>query len=123
MTRAATVADHLQLAGPGREAAQWWWRAAEMARELYAHAEAHAHMVRALTLGYPQLPGRIALGEVLVVLGRYREALAEFETAAAIAGGRGMRRGRAAQAGSSTSSPTYTTGWATGTWPRRISPW
>ncbi len=88
-TRAATVAGHLQLAGRDSEAAQWWWRAAEVARELYVHAEAHAHLVRALALGYPQLPGRIALGEVLVVLGRYREALAEFETAAAIAGGEG----------------------------------
>jgi DNA-binding SARP family transcriptional activator/tetratricopeptide (TPR) repeat protein len=85
-TRAATVADHLQLAGRDAEAAQWWWRAAQSARELYAHAEAYAHLVRALALGYPQLPGRIALGEVLVVLGRYREALAEFETAAALAG-------------------------------------
>ena len=85
-TRAATVADHLQLAGRDAEAAQWWWRAAQVARELYAHAEAYAHLVRALALGYPQLPGRIALGEVLVVLGRYREALAEFETAAALAG-------------------------------------
>ncbi len=87
-TRAATVAGHLQLAGRDAEAAQWWWRAAEVARELYAHAEARAHLVRALALGYPQLPGRIALGDVLVVLGRYREALAEFETAAAIAGDR-----------------------------------
>jgi DNA-binding SARP family transcriptional activator/tetratricopeptide (TPR) repeat protein len=85
-TRAATVADHLQLAGRDTDAAQWWWRAAQVARELYAHAEAHAHLVRALALGYPQLPGRIALGEVLVVLGRYREALAELETAAALAG-------------------------------------
>jgi DNA-binding SARP family transcriptional activator len=85
-TRAATVADHLQLAGRDAQAAQWWWRAAQSARDLYAHAEAHAHLVRALALGYPQLPGRIALGEVLVVLGRYREALAEFETAAALAG-------------------------------------
>jgi DNA-binding SARP family transcriptional activator/tetratricopeptide (TPR) repeat protein len=84
-TRAATIADHLQLAGRDAEAAQWWWRAAQVARELYAHAQAHAHLVRALALGYPQLPGRIALGEVLVVLGRYREALAEFETAAALA--------------------------------------
>ena len=88
-TRAATVADHLQLAGRDAEAAQWWWRAAEVARELYAHAEARAHLVRALALGYPRLPGRIALGEVLVVLGRYREALAEFESAAALAGGEG----------------------------------
>ena len=96
-TRAATVADHLELAGREAEAARWWWRAAEVARELYAHAEARAYLTRALALGYPQLPGRIALGEVLVVLGRYREALAEFETAAAIAsGGEGDR---AAQAG------------------------
>jgi DNA-binding SARP family transcriptional activator/tetratricopeptide (TPR) repeat protein len=84
-TRAATVADHLQRAGRDAKAAQWWWRAAEVARELYAHAEAHAHLTKALALGYPQLPGRIALGEVLVALGRYREALAEFETAAASA--------------------------------------
>ena len=84
-TRAATVAGHLQLAGRDAEAAQWWWRAAEVARGLYAHAEARAHLAKALALGYPQLPGRLAMGEVLVVLGRYREALAEFETAAAIA--------------------------------------
>jgi DNA-binding SARP family transcriptional activator/tetratricopeptide (TPR) repeat protein len=96
-TRAATVAGHLQLAGRDGEAAQWWWRAGELARELYAHEQAHAHLVRALALGFAQLPGRIALGDVLVVLGRYREALAEFETAAAIAsGGEGHR---ATQAG------------------------
>jgi DNA-binding SARP family transcriptional activator len=85
-TRPGTIADHLQLAGRDAEAAEWWWRAAQVARDLYAHAEAYAHLVRALALGYPQLPARIALGEVLVVLGRYREALAEFETAAALAG-------------------------------------
>jgi DNA-binding SARP family transcriptional activator/tetratricopeptide (TPR) repeat protein len=84
-TRAATVAGHLELAGRDGEAGSWWWQAAGVARELYAHAEAHAHLTRALALGYPELPGRIALAEVLVVLGRYREALAELETAAAIA--------------------------------------
>src|SRR6202023_2584204 len=90
-------AGRRQRAGGEEQAAQWWWRAAEVARELYAHAEARAHLAKALALGYPQLPGRMAMGEVLVVLGRYREALAEFETAAAIAsGGEGDRAAQAA---------------------------
>jgi DNA-binding SARP family transcriptional activator len=79
----AVIADHLQQAGRDEEAASWSWVAATRARELYAHAEAVAHLTRALALGYPELPGRLALGEVLIVLGRYAEALAEFETAAA----------------------------------------
>ncbi len=97
-TRAATIADHLQLAGRDAEAAQRWWQAAQGARELYAHAEARAHLARALALGYPQLPGRLALGEVLVALGRYTEARAEFETAAALAAEGSDGAGRAMQA-------------------------
>ncbi len=81
--RAAAIAGHLQRAGREAEAAGWWWRAAARARELYAHAEAHAHLRQALALGYPQVPGSIAVGDVLTVLGRYREALAAYETAAA----------------------------------------
>jgi len=81
--RAAAIAGHLQRAGREAEAAGWWWRAAVRARELYAHAEAHAHLRQALALGYPQVPGSIAVGDVLTVLGRYREALAAYETAAA----------------------------------------
>ena len=81
--RAAVVAGHLQRAGREAEAAQWWWRAAARARELYAHAEAQAHLSQAVALGYPEVPGCIALGDVLTVLGRYHEALAEYETAAA----------------------------------------
>jgi DNA-binding SARP family transcriptional activator len=97
-TPAGTVAEHLQLAGRDHAAAEWWWLAAARARELYAHAEARGYLARALALGYPQQPGRIALGEELVVLGRYREALAEFETAAALASG-GRSGDRAALAG------------------------
>jgi DNA-binding SARP family transcriptional activator/tetratricopeptide (TPR) repeat protein len=85
-TRAATIAEHLQRAGRDAESAQWWWKAAERARELYAHTEANEYLRRAVALGYPAVPGSIALGEVLTVLGRYREALAEFETAAAGSG-------------------------------------
>jgi len=80
----AVIADHLQRAGRDAEAAGWWWLAATRARELYAHADAYAHLTRALALGYPEIPGRVALGEVLIALGRYTEALAEFETAAAV---------------------------------------
>jgi DNA-binding SARP family transcriptional activator len=85
-TRAASIADHLQRGGRDAEAAQWWWRAAQRARELYAHAEALPHLRQAVALGYPAVPGATALGEVFTVLGRYREALAEFETAAAGSG-------------------------------------
>jgi DNA-binding SARP family transcriptional activator/tetratricopeptide (TPR) repeat protein len=82
-TGAPVIAGHLQRAGRETEAAQWWWRAASRARELYAHAEAHAHLRQAVALGYPQVPGSIALGDELTVLGRYHDALAEYETAAA----------------------------------------
>ena len=82
-TRAAPIAEHLQRAGRDGEAAGWWWRAAGRARDLYAHAEEYAYLRRAEALGYPQVDVAVALGDVLTVLGRYREALAEFEAAAA----------------------------------------
>ena len=82
-TRAAAVAEHLQRAGRDAEAAGWWWRAAARARELYAHAEEYAHLREAEALGYPAVEVAVALGDAATMLGRYREALAEFETAAA----------------------------------------
>ena len=82
-TRAAAVAEHLQRAGRDSEAADWWWRAADRARELYAHAEEYAHLRKAAALGYPAVPVAVALGDAATMLGRYREALAEFEAAAA----------------------------------------
>ena len=81
-TRAAPIAEHLQRAGRDSEAAGWWWRAARRARGLYAHAEEYAYLRRAEALGFPPVQVAVALGDVLTVLGRYREALAEFEAAA-----------------------------------------
>jgi DNA-binding SARP family transcriptional activator len=81
-TRAAAIAEHLQRAGRDAEAAGWWWRAARRARDLYAHAEEYAYLRRAEALGFPPAQVAVALGDVLTVLGRYREALAEFEAAA-----------------------------------------
>jgi DNA-binding SARP family transcriptional activator len=81
-TRAAAIAEHLQRAGRDAEAAGWWWRAAGRARDLYAHAEEYAYLRRAEALGHPPAEVAVGLGDVLTVLGRYREALAEFEAAA-----------------------------------------
>ena len=88
-TRAAAIAEHLQRAGRDSEAAGWWWRAARRARDLYAHAEEYAYLRRAEALGFPPEQVAVALGDVLTVLGRYREALAEFEAAASALDGQG----------------------------------
>jgi DNA-binding SARP family transcriptional activator len=100
-TRAAAIAEHLQRAGRDAEAAGWWWRAAGRARDLYAHAEEYAYLRRAEALGCPPVQVAVALGDVLTVLGRYREALAEFEAAAsALDGQPAGPAGDGAQAGS-----------------------
>jgi DNA-binding SARP family transcriptional activator len=101
-TRAAAIAEHLQRAGRDAEAAGWWWRAAGRARDLYAHAEEYAYLRRAEALGYPPVEVAVGLGDVLTVLGRYREALAEFEAAAAALDGQqaGSAAGDGPQAGS-----------------------
>ena len=82
LVRAATVAYHLQEAGREGEAAQWWWAAAERSRALYAHTEALAHIAQARALGYPEAQAQVAAGDVLITLGRYREARQAFEAAA-----------------------------------------
>jgi tetratricopeptide (TPR) repeat protein len=107
-TRAAAIAEHLQRAGRDTESAGWWWQAAERARGLYAHAEEYTYLRRAEALGYPPAEVAVALGDVLTVLGRYREALAEFEAAAAALDGpqarspaaEGAQAGGGPQAGS-----------------------
>ena len=101
-TRAAAIAEHLQRAGRDSEAAGWWWRAARLARDLYAHPEEYAYLRRAEALGFPAVQVAVALGDVLTVLGRYREALAEFEAAASALDGKpaGPAPGDGLQAGS-----------------------
>jgi DNA-binding SARP family transcriptional activator len=79
----ASVAAHLAAAGRTDEAAAWSWRAAGRAIALFAHAEALDHLRRALELGYPPAEGHDAIADALIALGRYREARAELEKAAA----------------------------------------
>ncbi|GAC1325157.1 MAG: AAA family ATPase [Mycobacteriales bacterium] len=81
--QAATIARHLRRAGRDAEAADWSWRAAEHARGLYAHAEALGHLQAATALGRSGHLLHQVTGDVLMSLGRYADALAAYERAAA----------------------------------------
>ncbi len=82
---AGAIAHHLQEAGETSEAADWHWRAAVAAQELHAHEEALTQVRSALELGTPTPTGRLAEAESLTALGRYGEAIAALEVAAAAA--------------------------------------
>ena len=77
------VAAHLRAAGRDGESAAWSWRAAQRARDLYAHTEALEHLGAAAALGHPGHQVHEASGDVLTALGRYRHAIAAYERAAA----------------------------------------
>jgi len=82
---AGAIAQHLQAAGHHEDAASWHWRAAVEARALHAHDEALTETRAALDLGFAAAPARLAEGEALIALGRYREAITALERAAAAA--------------------------------------
>ena len=83
---AAAAAAHLREAGYEREAAFASARAAEHAHAVHANVEAAAQARSALALGHPE-PARLhaLLGDLATLSGRYAEAIAEYESAAAIA--------------------------------------
>jgi DNA-binding SARP family transcriptional activator/predicted ATPase len=83
-TPAALVARHLGAAGRDDEAAEWHWRAAHEARDLWAHTEALAELDAAVGLGWATATVHRERGETLVALGRYRDALDAYERAAAL---------------------------------------
>jgi DNA-binding SARP family transcriptional activator len=83
---AATIARHLHGAGDDDEAARWYWRAATTAAALNAREEALAQVRAALALGHAPATGRLLEGELLVGLGRYREAIDAIELAASAQG-------------------------------------
>ena len=112
--RAAVIAGHLQRAGRETEAAGRWWRAAARARELYAHAEAHAHLRQALALGYPHVPGssrRVTCSPCSAGTGRPLPRTRPPPLAAMAT--------TPPRPPSSTSSPRCITGWGTGRWRTR----
>jgi DNA-binding SARP family transcriptional activator/Tfp pilus assembly protein PilF len=82
---AGSIAQHYQLAGRLTEAAEYFFRAGEYARSLYANAEALAHYQAALTAGYPDAARIHAhLGDLHTLRGEYQAALQDYETAAAL---------------------------------------
>ncbi len=82
-TPAALVAAHLAAAGRDAESGPWSWTAAMDSMALYAHREALDHLRSALGLGFDPARVHRATGDVLLRLGRYREATVAYEQAAA----------------------------------------
>ena len=83
---AAQIAAHYQRAGLEAEAAAYFVQAGDQARALYAHQDAVHHYRAALALGAPDAWRlHAAIGELSTRLGAYPDALASYETAAALA--------------------------------------
>ncbi len=82
---AGPIAQHYQWAGRREEAAEYFFRAGEYARSLYAHVEALAHYQAALTAGYTDAALiHERLGDLHTLRGEYRAALQSYESAAAL---------------------------------------
>jgi DNA-binding SARP family transcriptional activator/tetratricopeptide (TPR) repeat protein len=81
----ALGAHHLERAGEEDEAAVVFKEAGEHARSVFANAEALAHYRSALALGHPDAADlHEAVGDLLTLQGRYAEAIASHEKAAAL---------------------------------------
>jgi DNA-binding SARP family transcriptional activator len=81
------IAYHERMAGRSAEAAEAHRRAGELARAVFANREAREHLEAALALGHPAtIDLHEALGDVLTMLGDYAGAIAQLESAAALAG-------------------------------------
>jgi DNA-binding SARP family transcriptional activator/predicted ATPase len=84
---AGLIADHYRLGGQDDLAADFYHRAGDHARTLYAHREALAHYQTALALEHPaQAALYEAAGDLHTLQGEYRAALHAYESAAAQAG-------------------------------------
>lgn len=81
---AAAVAHHEREAGHDAEAAEHFRRAGDHARAVYANADALGHYVAALALGHPDVAElHEAIGDLETLDGRFADAVASYERAAA----------------------------------------
>jgi len=82
--RPGVVARHYQAAGDLGESAEWYLRAGDEARNLYANGEALSHYGAALAYGHPRIGDlHEAMGDLHTLAGEYRRALDSYEAAAA----------------------------------------
>jgi DNA-binding SARP family transcriptional activator len=78
------IARHYQLAGEESLAAEYFRRAGEYARSLFANSDALEHFRAALALGYPDATWlHEAIGDLQTLTGDYTAALNSYESAAA----------------------------------------
>jgi len=83
--RAAHIAQHFQLAGEDARAADYFKRAGDYARALFANREALTHYLAARALGHSAAAAlHESIGDVEILLGEYRAAIHAYETSAAI---------------------------------------
>ncbi len=82
---AGQIAHHYRQAGQDAVAAAYFVAAGEHARSLYANLEALRDFQAALALGHPESAGlHEAIGDLQALSGAYGDALASYETAAAL---------------------------------------
>ncbi|MDP9368650.1 MAG: AAA family ATPase [Chloroflexota bacterium] len=82
---AGQIAHHYRQAGQDAVAAAYFVAAGEHARSLYANLEALRDFQAALALGHPEPAGlHEAIGDLQALCGAYVDALASYETAAAL---------------------------------------
>lgn len=81
---ASLIGQHYRLGGQDALAADFYRRAGDHARALYANREALGHYQTALALGHPAAAMlQEAVGDLYVLLGEYGAALRAYESAAA----------------------------------------
>jgi predicted ATPase len=82
----AQIAHHFLAAGEEAEAAEYFYKAGNYARQLYANTEALSHFQSALGLGHPAAADlQEAVGDLQKLAGSYGAVLAAYEKAAALA--------------------------------------
>ena len=86
MAVTADIANHYRLAGLDAQAADYFVRAGDQARDLFAHQEGIHYYQSALALGYIEAwKLHEVIGDMCIRLGEYSAALNSYETAASLA--------------------------------------